>query len=161
MPLDDLAYDSPVLVAVVPSPRDLTYIRAEQWYRIPVQRAPRMVSAEALAFYQTGVFGAERWAVRYIACIRQVRVVTRVELLPNEPGHPRAHERYYRFELEPLETLPLPVPSRRLRRLTFIATTYGQLLRARDVVELWRPEEHLALDDAVWGAGIAGRAVRR
>ena len=77
--------------------------------------------------------------MRYLAAVRAVGIATRAALLPDEAGHPRAGERYYRFALGPLLALPAPLPSRRLRRITFIPTTYGQLLRARDVAELWRP----------------------
>lgn len=122
---------------------------------MPVRHAPRLLAADYLALYQTGAFGAERWAVCYIAAVQQVRIALRRELLPEEDAHPRAGERYYCFQIGPLEALQVPVPSRRLRRITFIATTYGQLLCARDVAELWRrPEGNPPA--GVWGAGLAG-----
>ncbi len=157
--MDDIALEARVLVAVVTRPRDLAKARDEGWYRVPLARAPRMLAAEYLAFYQTAAFGAERWAVRYIAAVRAVGIATRAALLPDEPGHPRAAERYYRFTLGPLERLPAPVPSRRLRRVTFIPTTFGQLLRARDVVELWRPgDDARAAWEGLWGAGVNRRS---
>jgi hypothetical protein len=156
--MDEIALQARVLVAIVTRPCDLQKARDEGWYRIPLRRAPRALAAEYLAFYQTAAFGAERWAVRYIATVEAVGVATRAALLPAEASHPRAAERYYRFALGPLLPLPVPVPSRRLRRLSFIATTYGQLLRARDVAELWRPlEDAQAGWDAMWGAGVNQR----
>ena len=93
--------------------------------------------------------------MRYIAAVRSVGVATRVTLLPDEIEHPRASARYYRFDLGPLRALPAPLPSRRLRRITFIPTTAGQLLRAHDVTELWRPLEDASAGwEAVWGAGV-------
>jgi len=157
MEYDDIASNARVLVAVITRPKDLAAARDEGWYRVPLSRAPRALHAEYLAFYQTAAFGDERWAVRYLAEVRAVSVATRLALLPGEPRHPRASERYYRFALGPLRVLPTPLLSRRLRRLSFIPTTYGQLLRARDVAELWRP-----LEDAqdgwqeLWGAGVNG-----
>jgi hypothetical protein len=157
--MNDIAIEARVLVAVVTRPRDLEKARDEGWYRVPLARAPRTLAAAYLAFYQTAAFGAERWAVRYIAAVRAVDIATRVALLPDEPGHPRAAERYYRFALGPLEALPAPVPSRRLRRVTFIPTTFGQLLRARDVVELWHPDEDArAAWEGLWGAGVNRRS---
>src|SRR5262245_19488266 len=139
--MDDIPSDARVLVAVVTRPSDLARAREERWYRVPLARAPRALHAEFLAFYQTAAFGAERWAVRYMAAVRAVSIATRVALLPDEARHPRAGERYYRFALGPFLALPAPLPSRRLRWITFIPTTAGQLLRAHDVAELWRPLE--------------------
>ena len=57
--------DSPVLVVVVNDPADLARARDEGWYRIPLDRAPRRIAADYLAFYQTGAFPPEeRWAVQ-------------------------------------------------------------------------------------------------
>ena len=138
--MNDIAPAARVLVAIVNRPCDLAAARNEGWYRIPLARAPRALHAEYLAFYQTAVFGPERWAVRYLAEVRSVGIATRAALLPAEAGHPRAGERYLRFAIGPLLTLPVPVPSRRLRRIAFIPTTAGQLLRARDLNELWHPD---------------------
>lgn len=152
--------DARVLVAVVTRPRDLALAREAGWYRVPLARVPRRLAADYLAFYQTGAFGAERWSVRWYAPVLRLRVQTRLELLPDEPGHPRAGERYYRVELGPLAALPLPLPAARLRRVAFIPTSFGQLRRAADVRELWRPTEDAGPGDDLWGAGLAGRSIR-
>jgi hypothetical protein len=158
MDVNDISPDARVLVVVVTRPRDLAAARDEGWYRIPLRRAPRSLAAEYLAFYQTAAFGPERWAVRYLAAVRVVEIAVRAVLLPDEPRHARASERYYRFALGPLCTLPAALPSRRLRRVSFIPTTYGQLLRARDVAELWRPpDDAVAGWDELWGAGLNRR----
>lgn len=142
-----------VLVAVVPKPADLERARREQWYRVPLAHTPYPLDADLLALYLTGAFGPERWAVRYIAPITGYEVATRRVLLPSEAAHPRADERYYRLALGTLAPLLRPVPSRRLRRVVFIATTLGCLLSAGDVVDLFRSPQP-APD--VWGAGIGG-----
>jgi hypothetical protein len=158
MNLNDIPSDARVLVAIVSRPRDLAAAREEGWYRVPLARAPRGLHAEFVAFYQTAAFGAERWAVRYLAPVRSVGIATRAALLPDEAGHARAQERYYRFALGPLLQLAAPLPSRRLRRIAFIPTTAGQLLRARDVAELWRPEEDIEQGwQDLWGAGVNRR----
>jgi hypothetical protein len=152
--------DARVLVAVVTRPRDLALAREQGWYRVPLRRVPSRLAADYLAFYQTAAFGAERWSVRWYAPVLRLRLVTRLELLPDEPAHPRAGERYYRVELGPLEPLPLPLPAARLRRVVFIPTSFGQLRRASDVRELWRPPEDAEPGDDIWGAGLAGRSIR-
>jgi len=126
-----------VLVAVVPRPRDWELVRSEHWYRIPVSRAPRRIGAEYLAFYHTGRFGELRWSIRYYAPTRRYRLMRRRELLPGEPDHPRADALYYKIEIGPLKALPRPIPSRRLRRVTFILTTLPRLLSAQEITDLW------------------------
>lgn len=161
METNDLPEDTArVLVAVLPRQRDLELIRSEGWYRVPLARLPARFAADYMAFYQTAAFGDERWAVRYYAAILRYRIATRRELLPDEPDHQRADERYYRVELGPLATLAVPVPAARLRRVTFISTTFGALRRAYDVRELFHPTEDAEqLDDGLWGAGLAGRSI--
>lgn len=133
-----LSGDPPVLVVVVNDPEDLTRAREQGWYRIPLERAPSRVAAEYLAFYQTGAFPPdERWAVRWYAAVREYRIAARRELIPEEPDHPRADHRYFKVTLGPLEALPRPIPSRRLRRITFIPTTLARLLKAEEINDLW------------------------
>ena len=92
--------------------------------------------------------------------VQRDTITTRRELLPAEPRHPRANERYYRVELGPLASLALPVPAARLRRVVFSATPLGQLRRATDVRDLFHPDEDARPDDGLWGAGLAGRSIR-
>jgi len=132
------AADSPVLVVVVNHPADLARAREQGWYRIPLDRAPRRVAAEYLAFYQTAAFPPEeRWAVRWLAPVHGYRIVARRELIPEEADHPRAAARYYQVKLGALELLPHPIPSRRLRRITFIPTTLERLHTAEEINDLW------------------------
>jgi hypothetical protein len=139
-----------VLVAVMNDPRDLDIARTQSWYRIPIKRAPTRVGADYLAFYFTGAFPPQqRHRIVYYAPIRAYRLAIRAELLPNEPDHPRAQERYFKVEIGALCELACPIVSLRLRRITFIATTLDRLLHAREINELWlRPRD----DEAVWAA---------
>jgi hypothetical protein len=134
MPRDE----TPVLVVVLNDTAELARVRELGWYRIPLAHAPRRVAADYLAFYQTGAFPPdERWAVRWLAPVRGYATATRRELIPEEPDHPRAAERYHRIELGALEPLPRPIPSRRLRRITFIPTTLARLCEADEINDLW------------------------
>jgi hypothetical protein len=133
-----LSDDPPVLVVALNQPLDLVRAHAEGWYRIPLARAPRRIAADYLAFYQTGAFPPEeRWAVRWLAPVQAYHVVTRSVLIPDEHDHPRAGDLYYKVSLGPLEALPRPIPSRRLRRITFISTTLGRLRAAQEINDLW------------------------
>jgi len=160
MPNDEPDDEARVLVAVVTRPRDLAFAREAGWYRVPLARVPPHFAADYLAFYQTAAFGVERWSVRCYAPVLRYTITTRRELLPAEPRHPRANERYYRVELGPLAPAAPDSPAARLRRVVFIATTFGQLRRATDVRELFHPEEDARPDDGLWGAGLAGRSIR-
>jgi very-short-patch-repair endonuclease len=145
----ELSSSQRVLVAVMNAPRDFEIARHEGWYRIPLKRAPRRVGADYLAFYQTKAFADEKWAVNYYAPTRRYRLVTRAGLLPEEANHPRAAEQYYKVEIGPLQRLPCPIPSKRLRRITFIPTTLERLLKAEEINDLW---DRGSREDRLWEA---------
>jgi hypothetical protein len=145
----ELGSSQRVLVAVMNDRRDFEIARHEGWYRIPLKRAPSRVGADYLAFYQTKAFGDEKWAINYYASTRRYRLVTRAELLPEETDHPRAAEPYYKVEIGPLQCLPRPIPSRRLRRITFIPTTLERLLGAEEINDLW---DRGSREDRLWEA---------
>ena len=136
--------DTPVLVAVLNNLADWARVQTEHWYRIPLNRAPRHMAAEIVAWYQTKAFGDEGAQIRWYAPIIRCRLATRRELLPNEPEHPRADERYWRLDVGDLQALPRPIPASRFRRVTFIPTRWERLLQARDVTELWLGDTALA-----------------
>jgi len=125
-----------ILVAVLPSPRDLEIARLLGWYRIPFRTAPKVVAVDCLAFYQPGSFGDEGGRIQYTAAVRGHELTTRAELLHEEADHPRAGEEYYKLQIGPLEPLPAPVLAEKWRRITFFYTTGEYLLKARTVHEL-------------------------
>ena len=130
--------ETPVLVVVLNDTADLARAHDLGWYRIPLAHAPRRVAADYLAFYQTAAFPPdERWTVRWLAPVRGYGTAARRELIPEEPDHPRADQRYHRIDLGELEPLPHPIPSRRLRRIAFIPTTLARLLAADEINDLW------------------------
>jgi hypothetical protein len=49
--------------------------------------------------YYTKVFGDDRWALHYYAPIQGHELVTRRDLIPSEPDHPRAGQWYYKLQL--------------------------------------------------------------
>jgi hypothetical protein len=158
----DAPFDAPALVAVLNDPDDLLRAQREGWYRIPLAHAPPRMGADFLAFYQTAAFPPdERWAVRWVAPVRGYRLTTRRELLPEQAEHPRAHHRYYRVDIGPLTLLPRAIPSRRLRRITFIRTIMGRLLEAEEINDLWlQSSAQERLWEAIKQAGLADAVER-
>lgn len=134
---EDAPVDPRVLVAIVARPRDWEAVQREGWYRIPLARAPLRLACEYLAFYHTAAFPTLRHTITWYAPVLRYDVLRRIELLPDEPTHPRAQQRYYRLTLGPLEALPRPIPSERLRRVAFIGTTLSRLLSAGEINDLW------------------------
>jgi hypothetical protein len=125
-----------ILVAVMKEQRDLEIARLLGWYRIPLRFAPKVVAVDYLAFYQTGAFGEEKWRIQYLTPVRGHELLTRGELLKDEPEHPRAKEEYYKIQIGPLINLPKPILAKKWRRITFLYTTGEYLLNADTVNDL-------------------------
>lgn len=128
--------NSLILVAFMPSPRDMEVARVLGWYRIPLRTAPKVVSVDYLAFYQPATFGNHRWCIETFAQVRGHELVTRSELIRDEPNHPKAMEEYFKIQLGPLMTLPKPISAAKWKRITFFYTTGQYLLHADTVNDL-------------------------
>jgi hypothetical protein len=125
-----------ILVCLLPSPRDLEIARLLGWYRIPLRTAPKVVAVDYLAFYQTSAFGARGGRIEYAAPVRGHELTTRVELLKDEPDHPRAQEEYYKIQVGGLDKLKEPILAGKWKRITFLYTTGEYLLKARTLHDL-------------------------
>ena len=131
--------ETPALVGVITREEDWRLLLDEHWYRIPVRTAPESLPGAAyLAWYQTSVFGAEKWAVNWYARIAGLTKVRRIDLLPDDPHHERAEELYYRVDVDGLLRLPNPIPSRKSRRIVFIPTSLERLFVAREINDLYK-----------------------
>ena len=139
------APESLILVAVMNDPRDLDIARLLGWYRIPLRSAPKVVTVDYIAFYQTAAFGEDKWRIQYVAPVQGHELTTRRELLRDEPDHPHAGREYYKIQLGPLLRLPQPVLAESWRRLTFLYTTGERLLAARSLQQLIVSSEERAL----------------
>ena len=126
-----------VLVAYLPDPADFDIIRSESWYRIPEKHVPKGLHAEYYAFYFGRKFGENKWAIHYFARQMGFELMTRQDLIPAEPDHPRARERYYKVSLGPLQKLEEPIISLRWRRITFMHTTWDRFQDAREINDLF------------------------
>ncbi|MGC8880244.1 MAG: hypothetical protein ACP5R2_13565 [Anaerolineae bacterium] len=127
-----------VLVAVVPHKRDWKIVQSERWYRVPVKHAPPGTpDFDWLAFYFTQAFGQDRWAIHYYCAVLGHELVTRHDLIPSEPDHPRACDWYYKLQLGPLQHKIPPILSPRWRRITFIVTTGDRFMNATEITDLF------------------------
>jgi hypothetical protein len=141
--------DDLVLVAIIPSRRDLEIARVLGWYRIPLESAPKTVRVDWLALYQTAAFPEEeRWSVRFVAKVLGHELLTRRELIQDEPDHPRASEPYYKLQLGKMLQLPEPIVAEGWTRFTFLFTTGERLQWAKRLKDLTIPpsSEH----DRLW-----------
>jgi hypothetical protein len=124
------------LIAVVNNRRDLEMARLLGWYRIPLRYAPKIVRVDAVAFYQTAEFGEEKWSIRYAARVNGVELVRRIDLIRDEPDHPRAWEEYFKLQLGPVFPLPHPITAGLWRRITFLYTTGERVISAMEIRDL-------------------------
>lgn len=148
--------DDVVLVALVNQPRDLELAERERWYRIPMRHAPKFFSgAQYLAFYLPASFHERKWSIDTYATVRGHELVTRQDLFPDEPHHPRAHELYYKLQLSESEPRVPPIHSRRGRRVLFLWTTWEKFTSATEWNDLYaRSSAHEALWSALRGEGL-------
>lgn len=126
-----------VLVAFIPTPKDLEIARVLGWYRIPYLKAPKVVAVDWLAFYQPASFGVDhQWQVAFAAPVQGHELARRGELFKDQQDHPRAKDEYYKIQLGPLVRLLSPIPARNWKRLTFLYTTGERLLTAETIKDL-------------------------
>lgn len=126
-----------ILVAILPSQRDFDIARLFGWYRIPLKSAPKVISVDYLAFYQTKAFGeAKRWQIAFVAEILGHELLLRRDLIRDEPDHPRAHEEYFKIQIGPLQRLENPIPTNDWKRITFFYTTGEQFKVAHTINDL-------------------------
>ena len=125
-----------ILVAFLPSPRDLEIARLLGWYRIPLRSAPKVVAVDHLAFYQPASFGERGGRIEFVSDVRGHELTTRGELLRDEADHPRSREEYYKIQLGGLEKLKEPIVADKWKRITFLYTTGEYLLNAKSVNDL-------------------------
>lgn len=142
-----------VLVAIMNNQLDFMIAQHQGWYRIPTDSVRRLLTRYWppvwIAFYHTKVFVAERYTIAYYAKVNQIRLVTRASLFPDQPTDRRSQTQYYQLFLGPLQALPTPIVSPRLRRITFIPTTGQKFLTATEINDLFNDSP---LEDLLWDA---------
>lgn len=117
-----------VLVGVVRRMKDVRLLQTARWYRIPYERMTEGVLADVLAFFHLSPSGVR--GVHCYARLRGVELVRRVDLLPDEPRHPRAQDLYYKCQLGELLAKTPPILNPERRAFAFIYTTYDRFCNA-------------------------------
>ena len=85
-----------VLVAILPNQRDFEIARLFGWYRIPLKNAPKVISVDYLAFYQSkAIGGVDGRQIAFVAELLGHELTRRRDLIRDEPDHPRAEEEYF------------------------------------------------------------------
>ncbi|MEO0091757.1 MAG: hypothetical protein ABIK61_03490 [candidate division WOR-3 bacterium] len=126
------------LVAIVPRKKDWKILQKQHWYRIPVKSAPKITTKiKYIAFYLPRIFDEDKFSVKYYAQVKKIKIVKRIELLPDEKEHNRASDDYYKLIISELRRLPKPIVSKHWRRITFIPTTLSRLFSAEEINDLW------------------------
>lgn len=90
-----------------------------------------------VAFYQPAIFGRNGKRILYYARVLKTEKVKRIELLPKELIHPRAHSDYYKVTFGQIKKLARPIKNVIPRRVSFGFTRLKNLLSARDILELY------------------------
>jgi hypothetical protein len=123
-----------ILVAVMPSPKDMEFARVLGWYRIPLRMAPKIIDVDYLVFYQTGKFPqGHRSIIETYAEVKGFELTTRAELIRNEPEHPKSGEEYYKIYLGRMGNIHPPVVTENWKRITFFYSI-GQLVNNARIV---------------------------
>lgn len=143
------------LIALLPKKSALDTLKSELWYHIPVNSVPLKWQEgwrpKALAFYQGKVFGKEEaYKIQYFGDVKQVDVVRRKELFPNdEENIEKAENWYYKIQLDSIQLRYKPIISFRPRRLVFIPTTFEKFENADQINDLF---DDSPLEDRLWKA---------
>ncbi|HCG76638.1 TPA: hypothetical protein DEW49_01850, partial [bacterium] len=125
-----------VLIGVVRRKKDLRIILKEHYYRIPLRRCP-VQRFGYLAFYEVSRLGEEGKSINYYARLKTKSEVRRIELLPDEPEHPRAEEIYHVYHLGRIQRTPKRIENRSRRRVSFGFTTREKLLHSEEISQLF------------------------
>lgn len=143
-----------LLVAILNNRLDYEIARDKRWYRIPIGSQRKWLARtwppKWIAFYQTKIFGSEKYSVRHFAPVLQIRQAFGYELIPTRGQYTeKGQRRYHQLMLGELQSRPEPVYSARRRRITFIPTTFQKFMEADEINDL---HDDSPLENAMWAA---------
>jgi hypothetical protein len=132
-----------VLIGAITRKKDLLLAQEQHWYRIPQQRMKRGVLAKYLAFFlNRRLAPGEHSGIYYFAERDGVELAYRRDLLPDEAGHARADEVYYRVALKDFQAKQPPILNPTNRSFAFIHTTWDRFLKAREIKDLYSEADY-------------------
>lgn len=143
-------YTHTVLVALLNRVPDFEIVKTEGWYRIPVDSAPALVRdgrVKMLAFYHSSAFELEKYSIRWVANVKNIEILTRQELFPNEIPNPKSGRSYYKIELYNLRELEQVIFSPKNQRILFLTTSPKKLFSATQINQLFEMD---AKHELVW-----------
>jgi hypothetical protein len=130
--------DDRILIGVINRKKDLKTLHTQNWYRIPVARMKHFIDVEYIAFFlSTRVAPGKVGGVYYHAAVTGHELKRRIDLLPDEPDHKNAHQRYYQVTLQPLTLRHQPILNPDKRVISFIYTTGDRYLAANTIIDLY------------------------
>lgn len=135
------------LIAILKEKSDFTILQEQGWYRIPVVSAPKRWPPKWMAFYQPRYFKDDAYKIRYHGQVKDIQLVKRKDLFPNELPSTLSEREYYKIRFEKLEELANPIPSYRPRRIVFIPTTREKFENAEQINDLF---DDSPLEDQMW-----------
>lgn len=143
-----MAAQGEVLIAIVKSKADWQIAQTQHWYRIPaaqvekLQQRGQWLPPQWLGFYQTKkLTPAQPFVIQCIAQVIQIERMQRFQLLPMEAPNAKSEHWYYKLDLGEFWQLIPGIPSQRLRRVTFIPTTWLKLTMATEISGLMEREK--------------------
>jgi hypothetical protein len=136
--------ETTVLVGVINRKRDFLIAQDQHWYRIPEKSAPRGVEVGVLAFFLSGSpFKEQSGGIHYYAHRRGVELALRRDLLPDQPNHKRADERYYKVQIGPLQPKLPPILNKpNPIAISFIYTTWDRFQAAETIRDLYSQADY-------------------
>jgi hypothetical protein len=132
--------DDSVLVGVINRAGDFAIVRDEGWYRIPVERAPRQIEVDYLAFFVAHSMKKLNSAIHFYAKCNGHELVRRRDLLPNrtKPSDlAKADDLYYKMAIGPLLPKMPPITNPTNRSIAFIHTTGDRFMAATTIADLY------------------------
>ncbi|WP_338763279.1 DUF559 domain-containing protein [Bernardetia sp. ABR2-2B] len=146
-------FENNVLVALMNNKKDFLIAQEKSWYRIPVKSAPKNIRDKTklkyIAFYQTKVFGKEKYSVKWYSEVKRIDKVFRKALFADEPKNSKSNKEYYKIEFDKLRQLREPIISKKGRRILFIPTTEQKFFSATEINYLFNDSP---IEDKFWEA---------
>jgi len=140
-----------LLVGIVNRISDYDIIKNRFWYRIPVDKADKMLKKrwppDWIAFYYTAAIKKYPQMIIHYGKVSNITIDTRKELFPSEKKNYKTNKKYYKISFYEIRILPKPILSRRWRRIVFIQTTFKKFIKAREVNDLF---DGSSLEDKLW-----------
>jgi len=140
-----------LLVGIVNRVSDYKIIHNEFWYRIPVDKADKMLKdrwpPKWIAFYYSSRIKKYPQMILHYGKVSSISIESRKELFPNEKINYKTIRRYYKISFEEVRTLPKPILNRRFRKIVFIESTFKKFIKAVEVNDLF---DGSSLEDRLW-----------